>query len=106
MNQKARQTASTKNENDFYKLLNNSNFGIDRRNNIDSCCLEHIFDDFSEISYIKNYRTIFPDKEIRDFFWPPLLRQEINQTYKNKIFSLNKEDPSYEARKKYLQIKI
>ena len=45
MNQKYRQTASSKVEKDFYKLLNNSNFGIDRRNNIDSCYLEPIYDD-------------------------------------------------------------
>ena len=37
MNQKSRQTAATKVEKDFYKLLNNSNFGIDCRNNIDNC---------------------------------------------------------------------
>ena len=34
MNQKSRQAASRKVENDFYKLLNNRNFGIDCRNNI------------------------------------------------------------------------
>ena len=45
MNQKARQTASSSVEKDFYKLLNNSNFGIDCRNNIDNCYLEPIYDD-------------------------------------------------------------
>ena len=58
MNQKARQTAETKVEKDFYKLLNNSNFGIDCTNTIDNCTLEPIYDDFSEIAYIKNYRSI------------------------------------------------
>ena len=52
MNQKARQTASSSVEKDFYKLLNSSNFGIDCRNNIDNCYLEPLYDDFSEISYI------------------------------------------------------
>ena len=37
INQKSRQTASSKLEKDFYKLLNKSNFGIDCRNNIDNC---------------------------------------------------------------------
>ena len=55
MSQKSRQTATTSVEKDFYKLLNNSNFGIDCRNNIDNCYLEPLYDDFSEISYIKNF---------------------------------------------------
>ena len=44
MNQKSRQTASIKVEKDFYKLLNNSNFGIDCRNSIDNCSFEIIYD--------------------------------------------------------------
>ena len=105
MNQKSRQTATSSVEKDFYKLLNNSNFGIDCRNNIDNCTLEPIYDDFPEISYIKNYTTIFNDETFRDFFSPPLLRQEITQTYDTKIFALNKDDPTYEARKKYFERK-
>ena len=106
MNKKSRQTATSSVEKDFYKLLNNSNFGIDCRNNIDNCTLEPIYDDFSEIAYIKNYTTIFNDETLRDFFFsPPLLRQEIIQTYDAKIFALNKEDPTYEARKKYFESK-
>ena len=46
MNQKARQTASSLVQKKFYKLLNNSNFGIDCRNNIDNCYLEPAYDDF------------------------------------------------------------
>ena len=56
-------------EKDFYKLLNNSNFGIGCQNNIDNCYLEPTYDDFSEISYIKNYTTIFGDNTFRDFFF-------------------------------------
>ena len=37
MNQKSRQKATSSGEKDFYKLWNNSNFGIDCRNNIDNC---------------------------------------------------------------------
>ena len=37
MNQNARKIAKTKVEEDFYKLLNNSNFGNDCRNNIGNC---------------------------------------------------------------------
>ena len=39
MNQKSRQTASSKVEKGFYKLLRNSNFGSHCRNNIDNCYL-------------------------------------------------------------------
>ena len=40
MNQNTRKTAKTKVEKDFYKLLNNSNFGNDCRNNIGNCKLK------------------------------------------------------------------
>ena len=39
MSQNARKTAKTKVEKDFYKLLNNSNFGNDCRNNLGNCNL-------------------------------------------------------------------
>ena len=84
--------------------MNNSNFGIDCKNNIDNCVLEPLYDNFSEIACIKNYRTIFND-EAQRFFSPPLLRQEIIQTYASKIFALNKEDPTYEARKRRFERK-
>ena len=107
MNQKSRQTASSKVEKDFYKLLNNNNFGIDCQNNIDNCYLEPIYEDFNEISYIKRYTTIFSDESLAKeiFFLPDLLRKEIEQTFQGRIFALNKEDPTYEARKKYLERK-
>ena len=105
MNQKSRQTASSKVGKEFYKLLNNSNFGIDCQNNIDNCYLEPIYDDFNEISFIKKYTTIFSDEGLRDFFLPDLPRNEIEQTFQAKIFALNKNDPTFEARKKYLERK-
>ena len=42
LNQNARKTAKTSVEKNFYKLLNNSNFGNDCRNNIGNCKLELI----------------------------------------------------------------
>ena len=105
MNQKLRQKAASSVEKDFYKLLTNNNFGIDCRNNIDNCTLEPIYDDFSETAYIKNYTTIFNDETFRDFFSPPLLRQETTQTYDAKVFALNKDDPTDEARKKNFERK-
>ena len=103
MNQKSRQTATSNVEKDFYKLLNNSTFGIDSRNNIDNCYLEPIYDNFAEISYRKNYTTIFHDETFRDFFSPCLLREEIDATFDSKIFTLNKEESTYEARKNYYE---
>ena len=81
MNQKSRQRATSSVERDFYKLPNNSNFGIDCKNNIDNYMLEPLFDDFEEIFYIKKFTTIFNDDTFRDFFSPALLREEIIQTF-------------------------
>ena len=53
MNQIARQKATSPVERDFYKFLNNVNFGIDFRNNISNCHFEPIYDESSEIPYIK-----------------------------------------------------
>ena len=101
MNQKSRQTATSSVEKYFYKLLNNSKFGTDCHSN--NCYLEPIYDDFSEISYIKNFTTIFNDDTLRNFFSPCLVREEITSTYNSKIFALNKDDSTYEARIKYYE---
>ena len=37
MNQKLRQNAKNSIEKGFFKLMNNSNFGYDYRNNLDNC---------------------------------------------------------------------
>ena len=68
MNQKARQKATSSVERDFYKLLNNCNFGIDCRNNIHNCVLEPLYGEISEVSYIKKFSTIFGNETYRDFF--------------------------------------
>ena len=68
MNPKSRQKAATPVETDFFKLLNNRNFEIDCRNNIDNCILEPLYDDFGQISYIKKFTAIFNDDSFRHFF--------------------------------------
>ena len=60
MNQKARQKATYSVQQDFYKLLNNSNFDIDcRNNNINNWIFELIYDKINEIVFFfrfyKNY---------------------------------------------------
>ena len=57
--------------------MNNYNFGIDCRNNIDNCILEPLYDDIKEISYIKKFTSIFNDDTFRHFFSPQHLREEI-----------------------------
>ena len=59
MNQKSRQNAKNSVEKDFYKLMNNSNFGYVCRNNLDNCQFVPIFDEFKEITYIKKYYIFF-----------------------------------------------
>lgn len=103
MKEKAMQQATSFVVKDFYKLLNNSNFGIDCRNIIGNCCLEPLCDDFSEISYIKKFTPIFVDDTFCNFFSPSLLRDEITQLFQAKIFALSKEETTYEARKKYYE---
>ena len=83
-NQKSRQKASTSIERDFFKLLNNSNLGIDCRNNIDNCILELLNDDINEISYIKKFTSIFNDDTFRNSFSPQHLNTKIS--FKDKIF--------------------
>ena len=55
MNQKSRQNAKNSVEKDFYKLMNNSNFAYDCRNNLGNCHFVPIFDEFKEITYLKRY---------------------------------------------------
>ena len=64
MNQNTRKTAKLKVEKDFYKLLNNSNFGNDCRNNIGNCTLELIYDGSEELAYIKKIYRCFPRPKI------------------------------------------
>ena len=65
MNQKSRQESKNNVEKDFYKLMNNSNFGHDCRNNIDNCQFVPIFDEYREVTYINRY-NIF-DKKVSSF---------------------------------------
>ena len=53
MNKTSRQEAKSSIEKDFYKLMNNSNFGYDCRNNLDNCQFVPIFDELKEIMYLK-----------------------------------------------------
>lgn len=77
MNQKSKQKATSSVERNFFKLLSNSKFGIDCRNNIDNCILDPLYDDLAEISYVKKFTTIFSNDTFRNFFSPIHMREEI-----------------------------
>ena len=95
MNQNARKITKTKAEKDFYKLLNNSNFGNDCRNNIGNCKLELLFDGLDEISYIKKFTNIMQDSRYRELFTIDLLKQQIQAEFNKKTENLDQDDPFY-----------
>ena len=66
MNQKSRQQWKNSVEKDFYKLMNNSNFGYD-------CKFVSIFDEYKEITFINRYHNIF-DEKVPKFVTSDLLK--------------------------------
>ena len=89
MNQKARQKATSPVERDFCKLFNNSNFGIDCRNNIVKSILQPIYDEISEIAYIKKFDNIFDNERYSQFSHAYIMTQETNEKYNQLILNLN-----------------
>ena len=98
MNQVFRQKAKTKVEKDFYKLINNSNFGNDCRNNIDNCSSRPIYDHIEEISYIQKYASLCKNDEYKDFACPKKIRQQTEQDYNYEIMSIKEDDPCTETK--------
>ena len=84
MNQKLRQIAKNNIEKDFFKLMNNANFGYDCRNNANNTKFEPIIDEISEITYIKKYHNLF-DSKVSNFVKSDILEQQINQDFQQKI---------------------
>ena len=95
MNQNARRTVKSKVEKDFYKLLNNSNFGNDCRNNIGSCSLELICKGPEELAYIKKVANIFQDPKLKEFFTEDVLKKQVQDEYEEKIKNLDVNDDLY-----------
>ena len=96
MNQGARKAAKTKVEKDFYKLLNNSNFGYDCRNNIGKCNIELLYDGVEEIKFIKKYTDIFSDYKMKELFTEHALRQQIDQEIDEKTKEYKPDDEFYD----------
>ena len=85
INQKARQKATDQVESDFCKLLNNSNFGYDCRNNLDNLNFEAINDEINELNYIKKYHSNLYDPSVKQFITSRVLADDINERYNNEM---------------------
>ena len=94
MNQKSRQESKYNIEKDFFKLMNNSNFGYDCRNNLENCKFVPIYDEIKEITYVGRYFNFF-DPRISQFITTNLIKQDIEEKYDNKLIKLDKEDRFY-----------
>ena len=97
MNQKSRQQSKHDIEKDFYKLMNNSNFGYDCRKNLDNCKFVSIFDELKEVTYINRYYNIF-DSKISEFVTSDLLKANVEEKFNNKLIKLDKKDKFYEIK--------
>ena len=97
MNQKSWQEAKTNIEKDFYKLMNNSNFGYDCRNNLDNCKFVAIFDEIKEVTYLSRYFNYF-EQRISDFVTTDLIKQNIEERYNDKLIKLDNEDRFYKIK--------
>ena len=95
MNQKSRQESKNSVEKGFYKLMNNSNFGYDCRNNIDNCKFVPIFDEYREVTYINRYHNIF-DTKVSSFITSDILKHKAEEEFNDKLMKLDKEDRFYE----------
>ena len=78
MNQKSRQPSKNNVEKDFYKLMNNSNFECDCRNNLDNCKFAPIFHEYREITFINRYHNIF-DQKVSQFVTSDLVKNKLKK---------------------------
>ena len=85
MNLNAGKTANSKVEKDFYKLLNNSNFGNNFRNNVGNCSLELIYEGPEELKYIKKFTNVFSDIKFNEFFSEDVLRKQAEDKIEEKL---------------------
>ena len=84
MNQVSCQNATTDVKRDFFKLMKNSNFGFDCRNNADNCFFQPTYDEIEELSHAKKNQNVF-DQDISDFISSEILERQLEQECLNKF---------------------
>ena len=103
MNQVSRQNTKTDVEKDFYKSMNNFNFGYECHNNADNCYFSPINDELEELIYAKRYQNLF-DQSKSEFVSSEYFKRQIKEEFSNKIAKLDRNDKYYDARKNCLKI--
>ena len=98
MNQKARQEGTDKVESDFCKLVNNSNFGYDCRNNLDNLTFQPIRDELNELNFIKKYHTNLYNPSIKEFITSKVIEEDIKERYKNEMLKVKPDDKFYSSK--------
>ena len=79
--------------------MNNANFRIDCRNNIDNCQFETMYDEIDKTVYIKKYANIYGNKQYKGFACPETMKKEIEATFKKKLLALDPNHSTFKARK-------
>ena len=92
MNQKSRQESKTNTEKDFFKLMNNSNFGSDCRNNADNADFVPIFDEVNEIYSLQKYYSLV-DPKINNFVSGNLIEDYVNEKFMQQFHKLDINNP-------------
>ena len=105
MNQKARQEAPDKVESGFCKLLNNSNFGYDCRNNLDNLTFQPIRDELNELNFIKKYPSNLYNPSIKKFITSQVIEDDIKERYNNDMQKIKPDDKFYTSKVKNIEFR-
>ena len=91
LNQYSRQVAKNDIEKNFYKLMNNSNFGFDCRNNANNLKFEPLLNEIEELSYIKKYHNLY-DEKVKQFVNSEILEKKIEQDFQQELSEIKNND--------------